>query len=101
MVTGQNGLLTFHDSFGKSASIHKIEQDAFTNMQRTSSSNFGIKLDPNHSPDRTPQGHYEDQQKRLPPGKVEFDYKRIKLLQDSGEKKDIIERGSMISDEAS
>lgn len=47
MVKGNSGLLSFHDSFGRTK-ITKFENDAFSNMQRTNSSSFGLKLDPNY-----------------------------------------------------
>lgn len=48
MVKGNSGLLSFHDSFGRNTKITKFENDAFLNMQRTNSSSFGLKLDPNY-----------------------------------------------------
>ena len=49
MVKGNSGLLSFNDSFGNK-SIKKIEKDAFINMQRTITSNYAVKLDPNYQP---------------------------------------------------
>ena len=49
MVKGNSGLLSFTDSFGRSAKITKFETDAFANMQRTNSTQFAAAiLDPNY-----------------------------------------------------
>ena len=47
MVNGEGGLLQLSESFGRSTSINKIEQDAFNNLQRTNDSTLALKLDPN------------------------------------------------------